>query len=441
MLKRATLVALASALLACSDPAAVPTPAEIEALAETILTEPLPTPLEGEVALTEAKGEPALRRGFERELEALPRWSGLAIVLRSGRHRLEALPALIDRPNLLACDGSHCRLAAPLVVAAGATLVVDGIELRLVQEAGALITAYGGLFISDSELLGWSEMAEAPAETDARGAVFRPWITGLEDNRTVVRRSRLAHLGYQGTSTFGLAFTHGGRDPDEGGPRVSVVGNTIQDLYFGFFSFGAVGVEVIQNEITDSHVYGVDPHDATRDLLIASNTVTGTRRSHGIILSREIHDAVVVDNQSSGNAGAGLFVDKGSYDVTFARNRSFANGKDGIVVYESRNITVTGNALVGNGRAGVRVRASADVEIKDNTIRHNAGPGIFVYDWSHAARPPDDEDARRLLPTSVTLTGNRLAGNASGDCSLRGEIEVRTPDSVTGDCRARASPQ
>lgn len=441
MLKRATLVALASALLACSDPAAVPTPAEIAALAETILTEPLPAPLEGEVALTEAKGEPALRRGFERELEALPGWSGLAIVLRSGRHRLEALPALIDRPDLLACDGSRCRLAAPLVVAAGATLVVDGIELRLVQEAGALITAYGGLFISDSELLGWGETAGAPAETDARGAAFRPWITGLEDNRTVIRRSRLAHLGYQGTSTFGLAFTHGGRDPDEGGPRVSVVGNTIQDLYFGFFSFGAVGVEVIQNEITDSHVYGVDPHDATRDLLIAENTVTGTRRSHGIILSREIHDAVVVGNESSGNAGAGLFVDKGSFDVTFARNRSVANGKDGIVVYESRDIRIVANELLGNGRAGVRVRASADVEVESNAIRHNAGPGILVYDWSHAAREPDEEDRSHLLPTSVALATNSLAGNAGGDCSIQGSVELRQPADGTGGCRARATPQ
>jgi parallel beta-helix repeat protein len=434
LLRRATLATLAFLAFASSTLAQVPTPAEIAALADEILAEPVPAPLAGEVALAEAANEPALRRGFLDELEALPGWQGVAIVLRSGRHRLEALPARIDRPDLLACDGRRCRLAAPLVVAAGAVLVIDGIELRLAQETGALVSAHGGLFISDSELLGWNDEADMPARTDDRGTAFRPWITGLEDNRTVVRRSRLAHLGYQGTSTFGLAFTHGGRDPAEGGPRVSVVANAIEDLYFGFFSFGAVGVEVIQNEISRSHVYGVDPHDATRDMLIAQNTVTGTRRSHGIILSREIHDAMVVLNQSSDNAGAGLFIDKGSHDVTFARNRAFANGKDGIVVYESRDITITRNELFANGRAGIRVRASADVRVSGNAIRHDAGPGIFVYDWSHAAREPDEEDATHLLPTSVELSSNSLANNAGGDCSIQGEVEIRIPPNGYSDC-------
>ena len=432
--KGAFVAVLGLALLACSESDDVPTRAEIEALAETLLEEPLPTPLEGEVAIVEAAGEPALRRGFLADLRALPAWAGLAIVLGTGRHRLEALPALVDRPDLLACDGRRCRLAAPLVVAADAVLVVDGVELRLVQEAGALVTAYGGLFISDSTLLGWSEAADGPAATDSRGSVFRPWITGLEDNRTLVRRSRLAHLGYQGTSTFGLAFTHGGRDPALGGPRVSVVGNRIEDLYFGFFSFGAVGVEVIGNEIEESHVYGVDPHDATRDMLIALNTVTGTRRSHGIILSREIHDAAVVLNESRDNAGAGLFVDKGSFDVTFARNRSVANGRDGMVVYESRDVRIIRNELFGNGRAGVRVRASADILIRSNAIRHNAGPGIFVYDWSHAAREPDAEDKTHLQPTSVTLAANSLADNAGGACSIKGEVELRPPADGPSDC-------
>ncbi len=439
MLRRAALVTLAwlsvaPASLAPAALAEVPTVADIEALAESILAEPLPDPLAGEVGLAEAAGEPALRRGFLDDLEALPEWSGQAILLRTGRHRLEALPDLFDRPDLLACDDGRCRLAAPLIVAADATLVVDGIELRLVQEAGAVLTAYGDLFVSDSTLLGWNEAAGMPAATGSRGAAFRPWITGLEDNRTVVRRSRLAHLGYQGVSTFGLAFTHGGRDPGEGGPRVSVVANTIEDLYFGFFSFGAVGVEVIGNEIIASHVYGVDPHDATNDMLIAGNTVTGTRRSHGIILSREIHDAMVVLNQSSDNAGAGLFIDKGSHDVTFARNRSFGNGKDGIVVYESRDIDITNNELFANGRAGVRMRASADIRVLRNAIRHNAGPGIFVYDWSHADREPDEEDALHLLPTSIELTGNSLANNAGGDCSIKGDVEFRSPSGEASDC-------
>jgi mannuronan 5-epimerase len=420
----AGLITTAALPTAAADPLPVPDEAAIEALATGILEAPLPQPVPGTVRLTEAADERDLNRGFLDDLEALPDWANIAIVVASGTFRLEQVAEAIARPDLLACTEGACRLAAPLLVDHGATLVVDALALRLEQDAGALISAAGDLVISEAEILGWNDRKDAPAATDAQGRRFRPWIAGLEANRTTIRRSRLAHLGYDSNSTQGLAFTDADREPRAGRPKIDLVANRIEDLWFGFFTWNAEGVRVLRNTFENNHVYGIDPHDATRDMLIAENFVRGTRDSHGIVMSRLIHDTVVTRNRSIGNGGAGFFLDKGSWNVTFAANESFDNETDGITVYESRDVRIIDNDVAGNGRAGIRIRASAAITITGNTIHDNDGPGIFVYDWSHNDRDPDAEDELHMQPVSVTITGNRLADNTSGDCSIQGDVDL-----------------
>jgi poly(beta-D-mannuronate) C5 epimerase len=420
-------LAVAAAILAApalAAPPPVPDAEAIAAIVEELNERPLPASVPGEVAVREASGERDLDRGFAEDLAALPGWTGEAIAVASGILRLEEVARALARPDLLDCAEAACRLAAPLLIEHGAALVVDGVEVRLEQDAGALISAAGDLFVSDAELVGWNASADGPAETDAQGRRFRPWLAGLEANRTLIRRSRLAHLGYDSNSTQGLAFTDAGRADAAGRPAADIVDNRIEDLWFGFFTWNAQGVRVLRNTVEGSHVYGLDPHDATRDMLIAENFIRGTRDSHGVVMSREIHDTVVTRNRSMGNGGAGFFLDKGSWNVAFVGNESFENGTDGITVYESRDVRIAGNDVAGNGRAGIRIRAAAGIEITDNIVHDNDGPGIFVYDWSHAAREPDEEDQRYMQPVSVTITGNRIVDNDSGDCSIQGEVEI-----------------
>lgn len=430
------LVAASAAAMphAAAAPPPAPDEAAIAEVVDELLERPLPDAVSGSVAVVAASGERDLDRGFAEDLEALPDWSGDAIVIESGIHHLAAVARTVGNPDLLDCAEAACRLAAPLLVERGATLIIDGVVVRMEQDAGALISAAGDLFISDAELVGWNADAEAPAETAVDGRRFRPWIAGLEANRTLIRRSRLAHLGYDSNSTQGLAFTDAGRDDAAGRPAADIVGNRIEDLWFGFFTWNADGVRVLRNTVEDSHVYGLDPHDATRDMLIAENFIRGTRDSHGVVMSREIHDTVVTRNRSIDNGGAGFFLDKGSWNVSFIGNESFENGTDGITVYESRDVRIEGNDVAGNGRAGIRVRAAAGIEIIDNIVHDNAGPGIFVYDWSHASREPDAEDRRHMQPVSVAIWGNRLAENASGDCSLQGAVELIAPPEGASDC-------
>lgn len=413
---------------------AVPTEAEVAALVEAVLERPLPDLAPGDIVVTDAAEERDLSRGFLADLEALPDWPGEAIVVETGTHRLEAVAAAIDRPDLLACAEVTCRLAAPLLVRHGAVLIIDGRTVSMMQESGGLLSAAGDLWIADSAIKGWHAGTDAPATTDAEASRFRPWIAGLEANRTVVRQSHLAHLGYDSNSTQGLAFSTADRDEPVGRPSVDIVTSRIEDLFYGFFTWEADGVRILQSTFENNLLYGIDPHDATRDMLIAENFVRGTRDSHGIVMSREIHDTVVTRNRSIDNAGTGFFLDKGSWNVTFAGNESFDNGADGITVYESRDVRITDNHVAGNGRAGIRVRGSADIRIEDNVVHHNGGPGIFVYDWSHASRAPTAEDRRHIQPTRVTITGNRMADNTSGDCSLQGEVTVLEPETGVSDC-------
>ncbi len=420
---------LAALLVAAAPPVAagpplVPDAAAIAALVADLVARPLPAAAPGEVQVRSAADERDLSRGFLDHLEALPDWPDLAIVVASGTYRLEDLAAAAARPDLLACAADACRLAAPLLVEPEGTLVIEGLSVTLVQSAGALVSVQGDLLVADAELLGWDEDADAPARTDAAGRTFRPWIAGLEASRTLIRGSRLAHLGYDSNSTQGLAFTDAERADAAGRPAADIVENRIEDLWFGFFTWNAEGVRVLRNTVAGSHVYGLDPHDDTRDMLIAENIVERTRDSHGIVLSRRIHDTVVTRNRSINNGGAGFFLDKGSWNVVFAANESFDNGTDGITVYESRAVRIADNHVAGNGRAGIRIRAAADIAITGNIVHDNDGPGIFVYDWSHAAREPDAEDELHMQPVSVRITGNRLADNASGDCSLQGEVEL-----------------
>ncbi len=354
--------------------------------------------------------------------------------MANGVVRLEEVAAALARPDLLACTALDCRLAAPLLVEAAATLVIQGTTVRMIQSAGALLSAQGALFISDAELIGWDEAAEATAATDPEGTVFRPWVAGLEANRTIIRNSRLAHLGYLSNATQGLAFTTSGRNPPAGRPEVDIVRSRIEDLYYGFYTWEAEGVRLLQNIFEGNQLYGIDPHDRSRDMLIAENFVRSTKYRHGIVLSREISDTVVVRNRSIANAGSGFFLDKGSHHVTFAENESFDNEIDGFTVLESRDVVIQGNHVANNGRTGIRIRSSADVLIKDNIIHDNVGPGIFAYDWTDNVRQPDDEERRHMQPVRLTISGNRLSDNDGGGCNLRGDVTLVRPSGGNSDC-------
>lgn len=402
------------------DVPAVPGPEEVAALRAGIEAAPLPAVVPGRVTLREVAGDTALRRLFHPAMEPPPAWRGRGIVIETGVLDLAALARALPGPGWLDCTGEVCTLLAPLAVRPEATLVVGGGTLRLSQEHGAAIISHGRLFVSDAAVEAWHLGQDRPAETGPAGRDFRPFIAGLEGGHSLIRRSRLAHLGYQASLAYGLSFATVDRRRVTAHPSADLVGNRIEDVYFGFYSFDADGVNVIGNHITAPHVYGIDPHDDTRNMLIAENLVEGARRSHGIILSRRIHRSAVVRNVSRGSAKSGFFIDKASHNVVFAGNLSEDNGGDGMVVHESREILLVGNRVVGNHGDGIRIRASFRIGVHDNTILDNRRYGLRIYDFGQSTRPPNAEEAGQVLPVLVRVGANVISGNEAGGCIAPG---------------------
>lgn len=416
-------LALATATLAA--PPTMPSPSDIDRLRARLHDLALPAPVPGAVRLKPVDRISGVAGMYRRIAAWLPDWHGQAIVLEGGSHDMASVAAALPRAGLLDCAGATCTLRAPLIVGRDTALVIDGIDLILSQADGAALLSWGQLSISDATLRAWNLAQDTPAETDAVGAPFRPYVAGFAASHTLIRRSDLLYLGHQAAMSYGLSFgTEGRSGTVTEWPSVDMIGNRLLDVYFGFFSFDADGVNVMDNHIAESHVYGIDPHDDTRNMLIHGNYVYGARRSHGIILSRRIHNTIVSHNVSTGNAKSGFFLDKACHDVLVIGNESFLNKAEGLVLHEVTRIAVVDNRFHRNGADGIRLRASSAILLERNTVTGNARHGLRAYDWQGAARKPNAEEAGQIEAMRVALSGNHLWTNKRGICRFSGDAAV-----------------
>ena len=100
------------------------------------------------------------------------------------------------------------------------------------------------------------------------------------------------------------------------------------------------------NTYRDNIVYGIDPHDRSHGLIIAENTVFGTKKKHGIIISREVNDSWIINNESYDNKLSGVVIDRNSESNLIAYNRVHGNHADGITLYESGDNLLWGNQVL-----------------------------------------------------------------------------------------------
>ncbi len=352
------------------------------------------------------------------------------IAIESGTVSLsDVVRALPQEPGLefLEVEGDTITIRAPLIVLPGATLLLSGAEYgtyRISATTGAFVTVAGRLIIQDADLVGWDEALDQPAAaTDEDRAEFRPFITAWSGSRLDIAGSRLAMLGYDYGKAYGLTqssgasvqtFYGGGTTP----PTGAIVDNSFENLRYGYYSYEAEHVTLIGNEYRDSIVYGIDPHDRSRHLVIALNTSYGAAKKHGIIVSREVDDSFILGNLSVRNNGSGFMLDRTSVRNVIYANTAWGNGGDGLTFYESGCNVAASNSLRGNARAGVKVRNSTDVLLIDNDISKNGGPGADVYIADLRTSP--EGQARNFVmdpytqDTSVALGGNSLDANPLG---------------------------
>lgn len=366
-------------------------------------------------------------------LEQAVRYQGLPspriIVVQHGTATLGMVARQLrgtDARDLIVQEGDSVVIRAPVFVAPGATLLLSRLDApvyRLSANAGAFIANAGELDIVDAEVVGYDEKAKQPLWSDNdRSAVFRPFLLTWGDGRMNVASSLLTALGYDNPKSFGLTYSSGpdrvAEFRDQARPTGMIVDSVFRNLYIGLHSYEAERVQVVGNEYRDSIAYALDAHDGSRGSVIAFNTVYGTMVRHGIAVSRDVDDNLIVGNLSFDNAGSGFVLDRNSTNNVLYANSSFQNAQDGVAIFESSCNVLTNNHLAGNKRDGLKVRNSFDVGAYGNRFEANANSGVSAYianvPISKRADGQRDGSGHYAPITSLALRNNSFSANGVG---------------------------
>lgn len=311
-----------------------------------------------------------------------------ALVIRSGSYNFfqlyEAVRQL-DEPDAIVLNKGIYTLRMPLLVAAGASLTisdVDAKEIRLSRDRNAFIANSGDLFILRTKVTGWDEQNKKPSGFVEKHE-FRPFITTWSGSRLYIAGADISSMGYLEGKSYGLSYSACSaclkKTPDLSRPTGAIVASRFSDMYYGFYSYEADDVAIVGNVYADNIVYGIDPHDRSRRLIIAENEAYGSKKKHGIIVSREVNDSWIFNNHAHNNHGSGIMLDRTSVNNIVANNVSVDNGADGITFFESQNNITFNNTVLNNKRSGIRIRNSWNVKLVGDQIAGNKGPAVDIY--------------------------------------------------------------
>jgi poly(beta-D-mannuronate) C5 epimerase len=424
---------------------------QLDAYTEAAVRERLPAASRGHARLRrmvdlEALGEFVSGQQSDRLIEWARRQNTnpRVISIEGGRVTLAELARMLPSEQLEQTEPGIYTLRLPILVAQGATLLIDDSvsELRLSQDAGAFLVNDGQLFVLDSRVTGWRESERQPAAF-RDGNEFRPFIVSWGGAELYIVNSRISHLGYSASKAYGISVSQysPGRQQrmQRPSPKAWLLNSEFINNWFGFYCFEADDLVIIGNRYDDNIVYGVDPHDRSHRLIIAGNTIHNTREKHGLIISREVNDSWIFDNVIGDNTLSGIVLDRSSVGNVVADNTVYDNGSDGITVYESPDNLIWGNRSIGNGKHGIRVRNSVGLKLYNNRVIANRYAGIY----GHVKDLSGTDRNTRLDPfeqqVSMVVVGGQLVHNGSGPVSIDSplslelfDVDLLAPSSVNG---------
>ncbi len=317
----------------------------------------------------------------------------------------------------------------PIVVGQKGILEIDKQtqELRLSQEGGAFLINDGRMFIRDTKVTGWREKENGPA-TFRSPKEFRPFLLAWGGTETYIVNTKMASFGYANSKSYGVSISQYTpnmakvlKRPE---PTGWIIGSEFSDMWYGFYCYETNDFVVKGNTYKDNIVYGIDPHDRSHRLIIADNTVYGTKKKHGIIISREVNDSFIFNNRSYDNKLSGLVIDRNSVNNLIAYNEIYKNHTDGITLYESGDNLLWGNKVISNRRHGIRIRNSVNIRLYENVSMANGLTGLY----GHIKDLSDTDRDIKLDPfdteVSLIVVGGELAANGSGPLSIDSPLSV-----------------
>ncbi|WP_248748800.1 mannuronan 5-epimerase AlgG [Pseudomonas sp. MWU15-20650] len=388
----------------------------------------------GKVSIRRMMQEDALKDfigGDNKMAEWVVRQHGIpqAIFVDDGYINLKDLLGKVPKQYLSETSPGVFLAKLPIVVGRKGILEIDKKtqELRLSQEAGSFLINDGQLFVRDTQITGWNEKTNGPALFQSPKA-FRPFLLAWGGTQTYVANSKMASFGYANSKSYGVSISQYTpnmakvlKRPE---PTGWIIDSEFSDMWYGFYCYETTGFVLKGNTYKDNIVYGIDPHDRSHGLIIADNTVYGTKKKHGIIISREVNDSFIFNNRSYDNKLSGLVIDRNSVNNLIANNEIYRNHTDGITLYESGDNVLWGNQVISNRRHGIRVRNSVNIKLYENTSMANGLTGVY----GHIKDLTDTDRDIALDPfdtkVSLIVVGGELAGNGSGPLSIDSPLSV-----------------
>ena len=388
----------------------------------------------GKISIRRMMQEDALKDfigGDNKMAEWVVRQHGIpqAIFVDDGYMNLKDLLGKVPKQYLSETAPGVFLAKLPIVVGRKGILDIDKNtqELRLSQEAGAFLINDGQLFVRDTKVTGWSEKANGAALFKSPKE-FRPFLLAWGGTETYISNTKMASFGYANSKSYGVSISQYTpnmakvlKRPE---PTGWIIDSEFSDMWYGFYCYETTGFVIKGNTYKDNIVYGIDPHDRSHGLIIADNTVYGTKKKHGIIISREVNDSFIFNNRSYDNKLSGLVIDRNSVNNLIADNEIYRNHTDGITLYESGDNLLWGNKVIANRRHGIRVRNSVNIKLYENTSMANGLTGLYghIKDLTDTDRDIalDPFDAK----VSLIVVGGELAGNGSGPLSIDSPLSI-----------------
>ncbi|MBC3243915.1 right-handed parallel beta-helix repeat-containing protein [Pseudomonas lurida] len=388
----------------------------------------------GKISIRRMMQEDALKDfigGDNKMAEWVVRQHGIpqAIFVDDGYMNLKDLLGKVPKQYLSETSPGVFLAKLPIVVGRKGILEIDKKtqELRLSQEAGSFLINDGQLFVRDTKVTGWNEKAKGPALFKSPKE-FRPFLLAWGGTQTYISNTKMASFGYANSKSYGVSISQYTpnmakvlKRPE---PTGWIIDSEFSDMWYGFYCYETTGFVIKGNTYKDNIVYGIDPHDRSHGLIIADNTVYGTKKKHGIIISREVNDSFIFNNRSFDNKLSGLVLDRNSVNNIVADNEFYRNHTDGITLYESGDNLLWGNKVIANRRHGIRVRNSVNIKLYENTSMANGLTGLYghIKDLTDTDRDIalDPFDAK----VSLIVVGGELAGNGSGPLSIDSPLSV-----------------
>jgi poly(beta-D-mannuronate) C5 epimerase len=353
------------------------------------------------------------------------------------------------------------ELATDVILQQGAKLLLhaalDVSTLRMISQSDgqdahvATLTAqWGTIDVDGVTVTSWDPETRAPDEDPSipsGGAEGRSNVraisyldNGVARNSTLnIVSSTFQHLGYYAAEAYGIAYKARGcsRDAVDLCQKVQVFGvqtkSRFLNNYMGTYTWGAVGIAFTDNEYGHNVMYGLDPHDVSRQL-----TITGNRfhhnGDHGVICSQACDALLIAHNESdhnglvpwtgpdgTGSAGQvhGIMLHRGVTNTVVEDNyvHDHPTGA-GIALFDVTG-TVVRNNQIERTKHGIRLSVGAsDNQITGNTVTDSTEYGVFTYRGS---------DQPMYAETTGLPTDNAFTDNVFGKAAVS---VIKLTDSV-----------